>query len=177
MPVKPAWREITSLARSTFSLMQNASSLHKRWSLDALPAAERQRVLDMAAALERSARAGRPLQALRGKNLAVLCEDATCPHLELFRRAAGELGARVTHIRPSEALDVSTRAPDALGHLLGRLYDAIDCHGIAPDTVERLERTTGRPVFSDLACHQRIETNDAQEADFTLQALLLAALT
>jgi ornithine carbamoyltransferase len=174
MPIKPPPRGITSLVTSTFSPMQHAPQLHKRWSLDTLPAAERQRVFDMASALERSARAGHPLQSLRGKNLAVLCEDATCPHLELFRRAAGELGAQVTHIRPSEALDVSTRAPDALGHLLGRLYDAIDCHGVASDAVERLERTTGRPVFNDLACHQHFETNE--EPNFTLQALLLTAL-
>lgn len=155
--------------------MPHACSHLNRWSLEALPAHERQRVLDMALALELSARAGRPQQALRGKNLAVLCEDIACPRLDNFRRAAGELGAQVTHILPSEALGSSSRAPDALGQLLGRLYDAIDCHGLAPDVVERLERMTGRPVFNDLAC-QPHTGGDTQAADFTLQALLLVAL-
>ena len=156
--------------------MPNTPLHPNRWSLDALPASEQRRVLDMAASLELSARAGRPLQTLRGKNLAVLCEDIASPRLESYRRAAGELGAQVTHIRPSEALDTSTRAPDVVGHLLGRLYDAIDCHGLAPDVIEQLERMTGKPVFNDLACHPHAQADDAQEADFTLQALLLVAL-
>ncbi|HET7795666.1 MAG TPA: hypothetical protein VFL64_19930 [Rhizobacter sp.] len=155
--------------------MQHPSLPSSRsWSLDSLPPDERRRVLDMAVSLKQTAQSGHPLQALRGKNLAVLCESPDCPELESLRRAAGALGARVTHVRPSEALVPTTSGPDAVGSLLGRLYDAIDCHGLAPEVVERLARSTGRPVFNELAGQSNVRS---PADDFTLQALLLSAVT
>ncbi|MGY4829049.1 ornithine carbamoyltransferase [Sphaerotilaceae bacterium SBD11-9] len=131
----------------------------------------------MATLLKQTAQSGPPVQALRGKNLAVLCESPDCPELESLRRAAGALGARVTHVRPSEALIPTTASgPDAVGSLLGRLYDAIDCHGLAPEVVERLARSTGRPVFNELACQGNVRSTGQPGDDFTLQALLLSAV-
>jgi len=156
--------------------MPNAISPAMHWSLDGLPPEEQQRVRDSAAALEQSALAGLAVQTLRGKNLAVLCETADCPGLESFRRAANALGAQVTQIRPSETLNVSARESDAVGSLLGRLYDAIDCHGIEPTVIDRLARVTGKPIFNDLACHRGTGTKPATADGFTLQALLLSAL-
>jgi ornithine carbamoyltransferase len=148
----------------------------KSWTLDALPPGERQRVIDAAASLAQAAKAGHALQPLRGKNLAVLCEEPDCPGLEYFSRAAAALGARVTHIRPSDALTPSGRDADAVGSLLGRLYDAIDCHGLAPEAVRRLATATGKPVFVELGCQKLGATRSAPLDEFTLQALLLSAL-
>src|SRR4051812_9159197 len=105
--------------------MQHLASSGRPWSLDALPPGERLRVAEVAESLAQAAKSGHALQALRGKNLAVLCEQTECPGLEGFVRAAAAQGARVTHIRPSEALTPSSHGPDAVGQLLGRLYDAI----------------------------------------------------
>lgn len=156
--------------------MPNAISPTLHWSVEGLPPDEQQRIRDTAAALEQSARNGLTVQTLRGKNLAVLCETDDCPGLESFRRAATALGAQVTQIRPSEALNLSARSSDAVGSLLGRLYDAIDCHGLDAAVIERLARVTGRPVFNDLACHRGPGTKPATADGFTLQALLLSAL-
>jgi ornithine carbamoyltransferase len=153
------------------------STLH--WSVDGLPPDVQQRIRNTAASLERSALAGHAVQTLRGKNLAVLCETVDCPGLERFRRAANALGAQVTQIRPSDALNVSARSSDAVGSLLGRLYDAIDCHGLEPAVIERLARVTGKPVFNDLARHGGTGSGPGAETStdgFTLQALLLSAL-
>lgn len=150
------------------------STMH--WSVDGLTADEQRRIRETAAALEHSARSGLAVQSLRGKNLAVLCESVDCPGLESFRRAANALGAQVTQIRPSDALNMSARSSDMVGSLLGRLYDAIDCHGLDPAVIERLERVTGKPVFNDLACHRGMGTRPGTADGFTLQALLLSAL-
>lgn len=144
-------------------------------SLDALPAAERQQVHEMARTLAHAARTGQATHPLRGKNIAVLCEEPDCPHLARLQRLAGELGARVTHVRPGDALTRSPHTPEAVGSLLGRLYDAIDCHGVAPDVVARLARCTGRPVFDGPPCNAA-DTPESPDADFTFQAMLVRAL-
>jgi ornithine carbamoyltransferase len=150
---------------------------NKPWSIEALPLAERKRVLEAAASLARAANAGHSQQPLRSKNIAVLCEQPDCPGLAHFSRAAAALGARVTQIRPSEAFTTPpSHSPDAVGSLLGRLYDAIDCHGLAPEVVDRLARTTGKPVFNELGCHKNAGSRDPLPDEFTLQALLLSAL-
>jgi ornithine carbamoyltransferase len=157
--------------------MQYPTSPLRSWSLMALPAGEQQRVADLAASLAEAYRSGRVLQPLRGKNLAVLCEDPACAGSDVICRAANALGARVTHIRPSDALNAPARGPDAVGSLLGRLYDAIDCYGVAPEMVDRLVQTTGRPVFNALGEQPATPAPDSRNEDFTLQALLLSALS
>ncbi len=155
----------------------------RSWSLAALPSGERQRVAELAASLAEASRAGQALQPLRGKNLAVLCEESSRRGLDGICRAANALGARVTHIRPSEALSAAPRGTQAVGSVLGRLYDAIDCYGVAPEVIDRLIETTGRPVFDALgeqptAPDARADSPTAARADeFTLQALLVSALT
>jgi ornithine carbamoyltransferase len=156
--------------------MHNLAPSSRRWSLDTLPADERRRVIDMAAVLERAAHTGQTVQTLRGKNLAVLCEGSDCPGLDHFRRAASALGARVTHLLPSEILASLAEAPQAYGRLLGRLYDAIDCHGLQADVLDQLAMATGKPVFCDLACQGSGLERSTPRDDFTLQALLLSAL-
>lgn len=158
--------------------MQSLVPAPKRWSLDALSKGQRQRVLDLAAALESAEHAGRPLKSLRGKHLAVLCENPDCPRLVAFRQAAASLGAQVTHIRPSEILDASDRASDAVCNLLSRLYDAIACHGLAPEVAMQLGRTTGKPVFDELDClSDDTHASTGPAPDYLLQALLLNALS
>jgi ornithine carbamoyltransferase len=157
-------------------MMQYSNPSTRSWSLATLPAGEQQRVADLAASLAEASRSGRALQPLRGKNLAVLCESPSCAGSEVIFRAASALGARVTHIRPSDALNAPARGPDAVGSLLGRLYDAIDCYGVAPEMIDRLVQTTGRPVFNALGEQPTTTAHDTRNDEFTLQALLVSAL-
>ncbi len=85
---------------------------------------------------------------LRGKNLAVLCDDAHCARMAALEGVAAALGLTVTHIAPSTArlLDPSRRLPTAA--LLGRLYDAIECHGLPDDVINCLRRVSDRPVWA-----------------------------
>jgi ornithine carbamoyltransferase len=88
---------------------------------------------------------------LRGKKLALLCESEDGADAILFRDAASDLGAHVSHVRPRLS-DLSQ--PDELQHtarLLGRLYDGIECQGLTPALVEVVCREAGVPVYDGLA--------------------------
>jgi ornithine carbamoyltransferase len=136
---------------------------------------------------QRAVRSGTARAGLRGKKLGLLCEDADgSDGALLFRRAAHELGAQVTHIRAS-ALDAAT--PQSLQHtarLLGRLYDAVECQGVAPVLVARLAREASIPFFDGIATDGHPSAALAGMLDdaeplaerrrFVLQAALLEAL-
>ena len=97
-------------------------------------------------------RAAEPRQTLlRGKKLALLCDSEEGADAALFREAAAELGAHVSHIRPGLS---DLRQPTDLQHtarMLGRLYDGIECQGLAHDLVELVGREAGVPVYDGLA--------------------------
>jgi ornithine carbamoyltransferase len=149
--------------------------------------ADTQSVLQQAESLQRAAMSGRRHDSLRGKKLALLCETIGSADAALFQRAAAELGAHVSRVRPNlwEQMRVDDLRDTA--QLLGRLYDAVECQGIAGELVERLRRHAGVPVFDGLATpahpsaglSARLE-GDADLADkrrFMLQAMLVAAVT
>ena len=123
---------------------------------------------------------------LRGKNLGLLCEADDDGDAALFRRAAVELGAHVAHIRPSLS-ELST--PQEVQHtarMLGRLYDAVECQGMAPALVQQVGNDAGVPVYDGIASQDHptarlaaLLDGDAAPADnrrFVLQAVLLSTL-
>ncbi len=88
---------------------------------------------------------------LRGKKLALLCDSEEADDAALFKSAASNLGAHVSHIRP-RLTELSK--PDVLRHtarMLGRLYDGVECQGLAPALVEAVGREAGVPVYDGLA--------------------------
>ena len=90
---------------------------------------------------------------LRGKNLGLVCDCEADADAVLFRNAAAALGASVAHIRPELAPSagaIGTGNPRT-ARLLGRLYDGIECQGLAPALVRQLGRDAGVPVFDGLA--------------------------
>ena len=142
-------------------------------------------LLASARALQRAARAGTTQRLLRGKNYGLLCETDD-GEADLFRRAASELGAHVSRIRPSLS-ELST--PGEVQHaarLLGRLYDAVECLGMAPALVRQVGDGAGVPVYDGLASARHptarlavLLGGDASEADnrrFVVQAVLLGSL-
>ena len=88
---------------------------------------------------------------LRGKKLALLCESEDGADAVLFRSAASALGAHVSHVRPRLG---DLKKPDDLeltAQMLGRLYDGIECQGLAAALVEVVGREAGVPVYDGVA--------------------------
>lgn len=141
----------------------------------------------LAAALEfqQAAHAGRTPRLLHGRNLALLSAPHADAEASLFHHAATELGAQVAHLRHGDpGLDTPSLVRDT-GRILGRLYDAVDCHGLPATLVEQLHRHAGVPVYDRLAtkvpCTNTLASlvGRAVGPDFrrhALQALLVATL-
>lgn len=125
---------------------------------------------------------------LRGKKLGLVCASEDAADAILFRDAAVALGASVSHIRPD--LFAPRGEPGAgllrTARVLGRLYDGIECQGLAPGLVRQLGRDAGVPAFDGLACTghptallaQRLAGPDsaARKRELILQAVLLLEL-
>ena len=88
---------------------------------------------------------------LRGKKLALLCDSEEGADAHLFRDAASDLGAHVSHIRPRFSDVRGPHDVEQTARLLGRLYDGIECQGLAPTLVEVVKREAGVPVYDGLA--------------------------
>jgi ornithine carbamoyltransferase len=153
--------------------------------LPAISPREFHATLTRARSLLRAAKAGQTQPLLRGRNLGLLCEGDEA-EADLFCRAAAELGAHVAHIRPH--LDDSSTPPDVehTAHLLGRLYDAVECQGMTPALVQQLQAGAGVPVYDGIAASRHPSAGlakqlaeEAGEADsrrFIVQAVLLDSL-
>jgi ornithine carbamoyltransferase len=139
--------------------------------------------------LQRAARAGHAERPLRGKNLGLIrapgpAQDATAA--SLFRQAATELGAQVAELQPGLS---ETSTPEEIAYtarLLGRLYDALVCHGLPATLVRQMGLHAGVPVVDGMAAMHHpsarlaaLLEGDASLSDkrrFLLQALILANL-
>lgn len=120
-------------------------------NLKLLSAGDSAVLLGNARLLQNAAEPRRTKTLLRGKKLALLCECEEDADAMLFRSAASDLGAHVSHVRPRLS-DLSR--PDDLQHtarMLGRLYDGIECQGLAPAVVEVVSREAGVPVYDGVA--------------------------
>ena len=100
------------------------------------------------------AQAGATGKPLRGRNLAVLLGPDTERDSSTLHRAATDLGARVAEIRFSASAASANDELGALARMLGRMYDAIDCGALAPQTCGRIELEAGVPVFDGLGLEE-----------------------
>jgi ornithine carbamoyltransferase len=78
----------------------------------------------------------------------LLSEDPAQPDALSVCRAAIELGAHVSLVRPQLDGADSGKAADT-ARMLGRLYDALACVALAPQLVEQLRERAGVPVLDD----------------------------
>ena len=106
---------------------------------------------------------------LRGKNLALVCDREEDADAVRFREAAAALGASVSHIRPDLAPPGGAPGTALLrtARLLGRLYDGIECQGLAPAWVHQLGHDAGVPVFDGLASAAHPTAQLVKELDGT----------
>lgn len=119
------------------------------------PAAEARQLIDQARSLRIAAQSTAGLTAagrlLRDKNLGLLCDRVDSVDAALFRRAATALGARIAHIRPALSASSPPSQVQAMGRLLGRLYDAVECQGLDPALVASLRDAARVPVYDGIA--------------------------
>jgi ornithine carbamoyltransferase len=135
--------------------------------------------------LQRAAQGGDLARTLIGKHLCLLRAAPADNAAALFRHAARELGAQVTDVDPQRLALATDSDVARCGRMLGRLYDAVECEGMAPALVDRLRASAGVPVYDGLALDPRLMTlvagglQDMTPEDqrlLLLQALLVSAL-
>ena len=142
-------------------------------------------LLAFARELQNASHAGMNGRALRGKNLALLCDMVDTDGAGLFQRAAAGLGAQVAHLRPSLSSLSTPQAVQDTARVLGRLYDAVDCVGMPPDLVRQIGAAAGVPVFEAISSSRHPTARLADQLsgaaidDYrcsVIQAVLLSAL-
>lgn len=146
-----------------------------------------QALLVQARSLQAGAQDGKPLPALlAGKRLGLMSHETTGVAAQLFCRAAAELGAHVSLIQPRLDEGSSIQQVEDMARLLGQLYDAVECQGMAEVLVRRLGRAATIPVYAGLAGEEHPSATlidqlqgDATPADkrrWLLQAALLTSI-
>ena len=143
-------------------------------------------LLGNARVLQRAADPAKTTALLRGKNLALLCESEDGADAVLFRSAASALGAHVSHVRPRFSDLGKADEFQHTARMLGRLYDGIECQGIAPELVEVIGREAGVPVYDGLASLRHPtaplaamldgEASPVRQRELILQTVLLSTL-
>jgi len=120
-------------------------------AIDEMPPHDATALLDSARALQRAALAGQSRRLLWGRKVGLLCDDEDDPDAALLYRAASELGAHVACIRPNLSELGTPQEVQRTARLLGRLYDALVCHGMTPVMMQRLSDDAGVPVYGGIA--------------------------
>lgn len=108
------------------------------------------KLLATARALGQAERAGHRDQSLRGKNLALLTPSPG-PAATLFVSAVEQLGAKASRVGEDLLAVNDPHELQRLAHVLDRLYDAVECQGVSPGTVQRLSDLATVPVFDGIA--------------------------
>lgn len=126
-----------------------------------------------------------PSALLRDTHLCVLHSTLDDASVELFRRAAEELGAHVA-IVPAVPLLAPKQVPH-IAHMFRRLYHAVECQGLPPFIVQQISVYTGIPVYRGIATPTHPCSRLAAKLDhkdpmidnrhFIIQAVLLDSLT
>ena len=108
--------------------------------------------LDLAAELKAAKKAGREVQRMKGKNIALIFEKTSTRTRCAFEVAARDQGAGVTYLEPSASQIGHKESIKDTARVLGRMYDGIEYRGFGQDVVEELAKYAGVPVFNGLTC-------------------------
>lgn len=130
--------------------MYSASWLSHLASAERPPVADLQALLRRAQDLQDGSSPHR--QPLLGKRLGLMSPDPQGEDAQLFEQAARGLGAHVSLIpTPTQQADDNAQRLADIGRLLGRLYDTVECQGMASETVNRLAQAGNLPMHHGLA--------------------------
>lgn len=106
--------------------------------------------LDLAAELKAAKKAGREVQRMRGKNIALIFEKTSTRTRCAFEVAARDQGAGVTYLEPSASQIGHKESIKDTARVLGWMFDGIEYRGFGQDVVEELAKYAGVPVFNGL---------------------------
>jgi ornithine carbamoyltransferase len=107
-------------------------------------------LLQLAADLKAAKYAGREVQRLKGKEIALIFEKDSTRTRSGFEVAAYDQGANVTYIGPSGSHIGTKESMKDTARVLGRMYDGIQYRGFEQAQVEELARYAGVPVWNGL---------------------------
>jgi len=157
----------------------NTSHLPHLITAATLSPSDRDALVAGAHALQRAEALGALPRLLEGKNIGLLCTAPESAEAALFERAASELGARVARISPELPGTLGADDRRRTARTLGRLYDAIECQGLADEWLQGIRAEAGVPVYGGAACAHHPSAALAADADqrrHVLQALLLSTI-
>ena len=107
-------------------------------------------LIDLAADLKAKKKAGKLVDVLRGKNIAVIFEKTSTRTRCSFEVAAHDLGMGVTYLDPTGSQIGKKESIADTARVLGRMFDGIEYRGFGQDLVEELAQYAGVPVWNGL---------------------------
>ena len=107
-------------------------------------------LIDLALELKKSRSAGKEIQKLKGKNIALIFEKSSTRTRCAFEVAAFDQGASVTYLGPSGSQIGHKESMKDTARVLGRMYDGIEYRGFGQSIVEELAKYAGVPVWNGL---------------------------
>jgi ornithine carbamoyltransferase len=107
-------------------------------------------LLDLAFSLKKAKQNGTEVQALKGKNIALIFEKSSTRTRCAFEVAALDQGAGVTYLGPSGSQIGYKESMKDTARVLGRMYDGIEYRGFGQKIVEELAANAGVPVWNGL---------------------------
>ncbi|WP_366180865.1 ornithine carbamoyltransferase [Actinomyces timonensis] len=112
--------------------------------------AEWMSLLDLAAQLKADKKAGKEVQRLKGKNIALIFEKTSTRTRCSFEVGAADQGAHTTYLDPSGSQLGHKESVADTARVLGRMYDGIEYRGDDQAKVETLAELSGVPVWNGL---------------------------
>ncbi|WP_373753237.1 ornithine carbamoyltransferase [Neisseria weixii] len=106
--------------------------------------------LNLAAELKAAKKAGKEVQRMKGKNIALIFEKTSTRTRCAFEVAARDQGAGVTYLEPTGSQIGHKESIKDTARVLGRMYDGIEYRGFGQEIVEELAKYAGVPVFNGL---------------------------
>ncbi len=107
-------------------------------------------LLDLSLQLKKSRVAGKEMQKLKGKNIALIFEKTSTRTRCAFEVAAYDQGANITYLGPSGSQIGHKESMKDTARVLGRMYDGIEYRGFGQSIVEVLAKYAGVPVWNGL---------------------------
>lgn len=107
-------------------------------------------LLDLSKRLKREKYLGMGHRHLNGKNIVLLFEKTSTRTRCAFEVAGMDLGMGVTFLDPGSSQMGKKESIEDTARVLGRMYDGIEYRGFSQNTVEKLAKYSGVPVWNGL---------------------------
>ncbi|MFA6712196.1 MAG: ornithine carbamoyltransferase [Candidatus Caldatribacteriota bacterium] len=107
-------------------------------------------LLDLAVELKKDKYAGKEVQKLKGKNIALIFEKPSTRTRSAFEVAAHDQGANITYLEAISSHIGKKESMEDTARVLGRYFDGIGFRGFKQESVEILAKYSGAVVWNAL---------------------------